>query len=94
MGGTDRRGTPGRERDFVSYYSPQAIKRATWVFGPYMEEWGYAFPETWGTVRTPAWSGLLMRVARFYRGIYWKYFRFADYVAKKPQNRPVPDAGA
>ena len=85
--------TPGRERDFVSYYTPEAIKRAVWVFGPYMEEWGYAFPAEWGHVRMPAWSRPAMRIARFYRGIYWKYFRFADYVAKRPQ-RPVADSGA
>ena len=86
--------TPGRERDFVNYYTPEAIKRASWVFGPYMDEWGYAFPEEWGKVHAPAWSRVLMRIARFYRGIYWKYFRFADYVAKRPSNRPVPDLGA
>ena len=86
--------TPGRERDFVSYYTPEAIKRAVWVFGPYMEEWGYPMPEQWGPVRTPAWSWILQRIARFYRGIYWKHLRFADYVAKRPQDRPVPDAGA
>jgi hypothetical protein len=85
--------TPGRERDFVSYYTPEAIKRAVWVFGPYMEEWGYAFPDEWGSVRMPAWSRPAMRIARFYRGFYWKYFRFADYVAKRPQ-RPVVDSGA
>ena len=36
--------TPGRETDFVSFYTPRAIKRAAWVFGPYMREWGYEFP--------------------------------------------------
>jgi hypothetical protein len=58
-----------------------------------MEEWGYSFPEEWGRVRTPAWSRVALRIARFYRGIYWKYFRFGDYVAKRPQ-RPVADSGA
>ena len=29
--------TPERDRDFVSYYTPAAIRRAAWVFGPYME---------------------------------------------------------
>ena len=28
--------TPGRERDFVGYYTPDIVERAVWVFGPYM----------------------------------------------------------
>jgi len=76
--------TPGRESDFVSSYTPKAIKRATWVFGPYMREWGYAFPESWGEVRVPWWSRTLMRVVRVPRMVYWRYFRFADYVKKRP----------
>jgi hypothetical protein len=76
--------TPERERDFLSYYTPRAIRRAVWVFGPYMEEWGYAFPESWGNVKVPAWSRLLLRAARFFRTIYWKYFRFGDYVKRSP----------
>ena len=76
--------TPGRERDYHSYYTPRAIRRAAWVFGPYMREWGYTFPQAWGDVRVPRWSTLLMRAIRPFRGAYWKYFRFADYVKKRP----------
>jgi hypothetical protein len=85
--------TPGRERDYVGYYTPESIKRATWVFGPYMEEWGYALPQSWGTVTVPGWSKVLMRIARFYRSIYWKHIRFGDYVARRPP-RPAGDSGA
>jgi hypothetical protein len=74
--------TPGRERGFVSYYTPGAIRRATWVFGPYMVEWGYRFPPEWGTVRVPVWSTALMRTVRLFRSVYWKYFRFGDYVKR------------
>lgn len=76
--------TPGRDRDWVSYYTPGAIRRAAWVFGPYMEQWGYSFPASWGDVRVPAWSRLLFRVAHAFRSVYWKYFRFADYVRRRP----------
>jgi hypothetical protein len=76
--------TPGRTDDFVSYYTPRAIKRATWVFGPYMEDWGYAFPASWGTVKVPLWSRALRRFVNIFRGIYWKYLRYADYVKKRP----------
>lgn len=74
--------TPGRERDFLTYYTPGAIRRATWVFGPYMAEWGYRFPKEWGTRRAPLWSKALMRTVRIFRGFYWKYLRFGDYVRR------------
>jgi hypothetical protein len=76
--------TPGRERDFVGSYTPRAIRRAVWIFGPYMQEWGYSFPESWGKVHVPVWSKLLMRFVRIFRSVYWKYFRFADYVKRRP----------
>ena len=76
--------TPGRDRDFVAFYTPRAIARAAWVFGPYMREWGYEFPGSWGDVRVPWWSEVLMRIVRVPRMIYWRYFRFSDYVKKRP----------
>jgi len=76
--------TPGRERDYTSWYTPAARRRAAWVFGPYMEEWGYTFPPEWGQVRVPAWSRLALHVLRPIRSIYWKYLRFSDYVKKRP----------
>ena len=76
--------TPGREADWTNYYTPAAIRRAVWVFGPYMDRWGYAFPSSWSNVSTPWWSHLLYRVAHVFRSIYWKHFRFADYVQRRP----------
>ena len=69
--------TDQRDRDFARYYTPKAIQRATWVFGPYMEEWGYPFPESWGRVTVPWWSRIALQAARLVRGIYWKYLRRA-----------------
>lgn len=77
--------TAGRERNFESYYeAPGARRRATWVFGPYMKEWGYRFPESWGRVKVPTWSVALQRFVRLFRKLYWNYFRFADYVRRRP----------
>lgn len=69
--------TAARDREFESYYTPAAIGRAVWVFGPYMQEWGYAFPSSWGRRGVPLWARLLFRVARFGRGVYWRYIRVA-----------------
>jgi hypothetical protein len=74
--------TPARSRDFVSEYTPRAIARAVWVFGPYMEEWGYVFPPEWGDVRIPQSSRVFMRAARLLRGVYWSYVRRSDYLTR------------
>jgi hypothetical protein len=76
--------TPGRDEDYLRFYTEGARKRAAWVFGPYMREWGYEFPESWGTMKVPWWSGPLMRIIRIPRMVYWKYLRFSDYVKKRP----------
>ena len=76
--------TPGKASDFEAYFTPRARRRAAWVFGPYMREWGYRFPESWGAVKVPAWSRVLLKVIRPFRMLYWKYLRFADYVRKRP----------
>jgi hypothetical protein len=89
--------TPGRDRDYLDYYTPRAIRRAIWVFGPYMEEWGYEFPESWGNVRIPLWSKLLQRTIRAGRRVYWNHFRFTDYVRKGQPLGPravIPSDGA
>jgi hypothetical protein len=40
--------TDGRDADYLSYYTPEIIPHARWVFGPYMRLWGYEFPKEWG----------------------------------------------
>jgi hypothetical protein len=79
--------TPARAREFESYYTPGAIGRAVWVFGPYMEQFGYRFPEAWGRRNVPAASRLLQRLVRVFRGLYWKYARVARG-ARRPKLAP------
>jgi hypothetical protein len=85
--------TPGKSGDFADWYTPKARRRAAWVFGPYMREWGYAFPADWGRVRVPSWSTALQRLVRIPRMIYWKYLRYADYT-KKRQPRGAPSGAS
>ena len=70
--------TPGRERNWLQYYTPRAQHRAIWIFGPYMRRWGYPFPSEWGNVSVPIASEAYYRLARFGRSLYWNYFRFRD----------------
>lgn len=79
-----RNATPGKDRAWEALYSPAATRRAVWVFGPYMERWGYRFPESWGAVRVPWWSRVLYRIAHMVRIFYWTRIRFADYVRRRP----------
>lgn len=40
--------TKGKDKDFWSFYDTvESRRRAAEIFGPYMKEWGYAFPEEW-----------------------------------------------
>ena len=45
--------TSERSSDFASYYAPEVVALAKWVFGPFMERWGYEFPPGWGSPRAP-----------------------------------------
>ena len=79
--------TVARDRDYESHYTPGAIGRAMWVFGPYMREWGYDFPASWDRRGVPLWARLLYRVARVFRTVYWRFIRVARG-ARKPKLAP------
>jgi len=42
-----------READFEALYTPEIRDRAVRLIGPFMEKWGYEFPEDWGRRRAP-----------------------------------------
>ena len=74
--------TPGKDPDFLRYYTPRAAQRARWVFGPYMEEWGYELPEAWASRPVPATARVYLHFARWFRRLYWTNFRYFDYVRR------------
>src|SRR5690349_8896331 len=41
-----RNKTKGKDH-FLTYYTPEIRERAVFVFGPFMEKWGYSFPPEW-----------------------------------------------
>ena len=66
--------TGKKEKHFTEYFeSDEAKKRAIKVFGPYMEEWGYSFPESWNVKEMPskAWYDFV----NIGRKVYWRYLR-------------------
>lgn len=69
--------TARRTNTFVSYYNtPQVIARAKFVFGPYMQAWGYAFPPEWGDTPISRASQLEHQILNKFRVMYWKHLRY------------------
>jgi hypothetical protein len=70
-----RNATRERKRDFWSYYTPAMIPRAKRVFGPFMKQWGYAFPPEWGEYRLTWWDQQASRLVSRMRMLAWRRFR-------------------
>jgi hypothetical protein len=67
--------TSARDRDFSTYYSPAAIRRARRVMGPYMERWGYEFPASWNVEPPTRVHRLQYAIFSFFARLYWRYLR-------------------
>ncbi|HZQ05377.1 MAG TPA: sulfotransferase family 2 domain-containing protein [Anaerolineae bacterium] len=69
--------TARRTRSYISYYdTPEVIARAKWVFGPFMQEWGYEFPPEWGEMQVPWWNRAQYSFLNVFRTMYWKHLRY------------------
>jgi hypothetical protein len=68
-----------RHADFESYYSPSDVAKAVKIFGPYMREWGYDFPEEWGKKEIPVTSLTVYKLLQPPRRLYWKHLRQGDW---------------
>lgn len=54
------------------HFDDKMRKKACWVFGPFMEDWGYRFPEDWGARRVPWEAYLLYQCLGVIRTWYWR----------------------
>lgn len=67
--------TEGKSKPFFEYYESESAKeRAFKVFGPYMCDWGYEFPQSWNFTACSAPRGWYAFVNVF-RKIYWRFLR-------------------
>ncbi|MEO0578888.1 MAG: hypothetical protein AAFZ58_09380, partial [Pseudomonadota bacterium] len=48
--------TKGKEQSFEDFFAPDVHAMVAASYGPFMQKWGYSFPESWGDVRIPTWS--------------------------------------
>jgi hypothetical protein len=53
--------TTGKRDDFLAYYTPEIVHQARWVFGPFLDRWGYRLPPEWGDQPIPWSSQVLFR---------------------------------
>jgi sulfotransferase famil protein len=80
-----RNETGSRDRDFASYYTPAARRRALRVFGPYMRRWGYHFPEDWDLPAPSAFDELSYRAYSGVARAYWTYIRPRTWTGLRPR---------
>jgi len=63
------------KKDYLFYYGQDIIKYAKKIFGPFMIEWGYKFPETWPNYKVSRFSWItykIMKKIRFFYAILTK----------------------
>ncbi len=66
--------TDARRHDFWSYYPENIRDRARRIFGPFMLEWGFEFPDHWGASDVPRSGRFAFLLWRAGRRIYWRAF--------------------
>lgn len=59
--------------DALSHFEGSAGKRANWVFGPFLERWGYEIPAAWGARSASKASRLAYRLAGVARTFRWRH---------------------
>jgi hypothetical protein len=68
--------TQGKQNLFFEYYdTPELREHAKYIFGPFMQQWGYEFPPEWGEYRSSWRQQTEFKFLNIFRGIYWNYFR-------------------
>ncbi len=61
--------TAGKKDDLDFYYTKEIQKRAISVFGPFMKEFGYKFPETWNNTSVKITDIIYFKILRRARKI-------------------------
>jgi len=53
--------------------TPKVIEHAKYIFGPFMQKWGYQFPENWGEFYVPDKAQKDFESINKLKSIYWKH---------------------
>jgi hypothetical protein len=79
--------TDRKSENFSSYYTPRTIRRAQWVFGSYMQQWGYKFPAEWDTTPVSWFNQAEFEFINYFRNIYWRYLRYRVWPPQQKTSR-------
>jgi hypothetical protein len=79
--------TAGRSSDYSSHYLPEIQDHAWFIFGPFMQEWGYELPDGWESGSVSLASRTSYRLVNIPRRIYWRYLRRLARRAAAPPAR-------
>ena len=64
--------TTGKE-NYLKYYTPDIRGRSIFIFGPFMQKWGYEFPKEWGNKKSGVLSKAVFNIAGILKKIYWRF---------------------
>lgn len=68
--------------NFLDYYTPSIRKRAAYIFGPFMSQWGYDFPADWCVKRSSFVSKIMFEAAGIVKRNYWKFTKTNSVAAE------------
>jgi hypothetical protein len=72
-----RNKTRQKRDDWESYYSAEIVEQAKRSFGPFMTQWGYDFPDEWGSYE-PRWQDeLKFRLFSIAQRFYLLHIRYS-----------------
>ena len=68
--------TAKEAKPYAAHFDTEASRRrAKFVFGPYMQQFGYTFPAEWDHIKVPTSAFLMYRSVNVLRRFFWLYLR-------------------
>ena len=71
-----RNPTEGRKSDFADWYTGDLRRHASRIFGPYLQQWGYALPADWPATAVTSFDRLLFRSDTALRRFYLRHIHY------------------
>lgn len=74
--------TENKKNNFYHYYTPEIRKKAKRIFSPYMQKWGYHFPNDCGKIEISLLHKIILSFINIFRKVYFKRF-YNIHIRKK-----------
>ncbi len=68
--------------NYLDYYTPEIRERAVYIFGPFMKQWGYQFPDDWGVKNSGIASQIVFSTVGLLKRNYWKFTKTNSIAAE------------